>query len=140
MQKKKEGSVAQLVEATDLKSVQCGFDPRQIHQGENMEEKHVWEILVPTIDKDNIPFTIKFHKEWDKYVRNLTGGLTVCPQTKGQWTNESGDLFIEKMIPVKIVTTRERMEWVVTFTKDYYNQEAILAYRISSEFILLEEE
>ena len=56
---------------------------------------------------------------------------------KGQWINPTtGELFRERMIPVRIMATREEIEKVVDFTLKYYDQLAVLCYKISDEVIL----
>jgi hypothetical protein len=56
---------------------------------------------------------------------------------KGQWINpETGDLFQERMIPVRILATREQIEKVVDLTLRYYDQLAVLCYKVSDEVIL----
>lgn len=40
------------------------------------------------------------------------------------------------MIPVRIVADREEIEKIIDITIKYYDQEAVLAYRISNEVIL----
>jgi hypothetical protein len=56
---------------------------------------------------------------------------------RGQWTNPStGELFKERMIPVRIMATREEIEKVVDITLKYYDQLAVLCYKISDEVIL----
>lgn len=101
-----------------------------------MNDKAVWEILVPTVRNDGKPYRLRYHKVWDEKVRSLSGGLTICTPTKGHWVSPSGQLFVERMIPVRIIATREEMEAIIDFTMKYYDQEAILAYKIAEEFIL----
>ena len=44
----------------------------------------LYEILVPTKYGDNEkPIRTKHHKEWDKYVRKISGGLTILTPGKG---------------------------------------------------------
>ena len=99
-------------------------------------EKCLWEILVPTIRNNGIPFRTRYHRVWDKKVREITNGLTILPPTKGQWISPSGELFIERMIPVRIVATKEEIDQIVDMTISYYDQIAVLAYKISDEVIL----
>jgi hypothetical protein len=98
----------------------------------------MWEILVPTIRNDGRPFRTKFHQIWDENVRKISGGLTVFPPAKGQWISPDGELFTERMIPVRIIATREEIDQIVDLTGKYYDQLAILAYKISDEVILRE--
>lgn len=98
----------------------------------------MWEILVPTV-KSERPlkyYTTRYHRVWDEKVRELTGGLTIMTPGKGQWVSPSGKVFIERMIPVRIMATREEIEKIVDLTLNYYSQEAVLCYKISNEVIL----
>jgi hypothetical protein len=92
-----------------------------------------WEILVPTVRNDGRPIKTKFHRVWDKKVRKLTGGLTILQPAKGQWASPDGILFTERMIPVRIATTKDQMELIADFTARYYEQHAILYYKISDD-------
>lgn len=98
-------------------------------------KKSLWEILVPTISNDGKPFKTRYHRVWDKKVREITNGLTVTKPVKGQWIH-SNILFGERMIPVRILCDREDIEKIINWTIKYYNQEAVLAYKIADEFIL----
>jgi hypothetical protein len=56
---------------------------------------------------------------------------------RGQWINPlTGELFQERMIPVRVMATREEIEKVVDLTLKYYEQLAVLCYKISDEVIL----
>lgn len=100
------------------------------------ETKSLWEILVPTVSNSSVPFHTRYHRVWDKRVRDICGGLTILPPTKGQWVSPSGELFSERMIPVRIVATRSEIEQVIDHTIQYYDQLAVLAYKVSDEVIL----
>jgi hypothetical protein len=102
-----------------------------------MENKEMWEILVPTQYNDGRSIKTKYHRVWDSQVYRITGGLTILTPTKGKWVSPmSGKLFEEKMIPVRIVCTREQINTIIDMTMEYYDQEAILAYKIATEVIL----
>jgi hypothetical protein len=101
--------------------------------------KCLWEILVPTErrTKPGTYYTTRFHRVWDSKVRVITGGLTILTPTKGQWINPTtGELFKERMIPVRVLATRDEIEKIVTLTLEYYDQLAVLCYKISDEVIL----
>jgi hypothetical protein len=103
-----------------------------------MTTKFMWEILVPTVRPNTEGtkfFKTRYHRVWDAKVREITGGLTIMSPVKGQWCSLDNILFEEKMIPVRIVATRSEIEDVIAFTLDYYEQEAVLAYKISEEVI-----
>lgn len=61
------------------------------------------------------------------------------PVAKGQWLN-GGALFAERMIPVRIHATREEIEKIIDMTLSYYDQIAVMAYKISEEVILKHKE
>lgn len=96
--------------------------------------ENLYEILVPTQSNEGKPFRTRFHRVWDKKVYDITGGLTILPVAKGKWIN-GGDLFAERMIPVRIACTREQIEKIVDMTLVYYDQIAVIAYLISNEVI-----
>lgn len=99
----------------------------------------MWEILVPT-ERRLEPgkyYTTRYHRVWDAKVREITHGLTVMAPAHGQWINPAtGELFKERMIPVRIVATRDEIEEIIDMTLNYYNQLAILCYKISDEVIM----
>jgi len=98
--------------------------------------KELWEILVPTVRNDGTPFRTRFHKVWDKRVEAISGGLTVLTSVgKGIWVHE-GQSIRERMIPVRIMCTREQLEQIIDITLEYYDQIAVMAYRISDTIIL----
>ena len=99
----------------------------------------MWELLVPTVKPNTNSerfFTKRYHKIFDAKVRAITGGLTIMTPAKGQWVSPHGTLFEERMIPVRILATREQIELIIDFALDYYTQEAVLCYRVSEEVIL----
>ena len=102
-------------------------------------KKCLWEILVPTMRNDGRPIYTRFHRVWDAKVREISGGLTVMPVAKGQWVDSStgnNKLFCERMIPVRIIATRTEMLEIIKMTKKYYEQIAVLAYKLSEDVIL----
>ena len=99
-------------------------------------KKILWEILVPTVRNDGTFIRTRFHKVWDAKVRSITSGLTILTPAKGQWVSPDGELYKERMIPVRILCTRSEMELIIDMTMIYYDQLAVLAYRISDEYIL----
>jgi hypothetical protein len=54
----------------------------------DQEQKNLYEILVPTQYgyPKTTPIRTKHHKEWDKRVQKITGGLTILSPGKGKWT------------------------------------------------------
>lgn len=98
--------------------------------------RNMWEIFVPTVSNEGKPYRTRYHRVWDARVKEITGGLTITPPVKGVWLSPAGVEYRERMIPVRILATREEMEAICAFTKRYYDQEAVLAYRVSEEYIL----
>lgn len=97
----------------------------------------LWEILVPTVRNDGRPIKTRFHRVWDEKVRAITGGLTVMPVSKGQWISPDDELFIERMIPVRIAVEGEHQIMnIIDMTGRYYEQLAVMAYKISDMVII----
>lgn len=101
----------------------------------NVAMRQLWEILVPTMRNDGRPIRTRFHKVWDAKVREISGGLTIMPVAKGQWIFKEM-LFEERMIPVRIIATRDQIDKIIDMTMKYYEQLAVLAYKISDDVIL----
>ena len=98
--------------------------------------RKLWEILVPTVRNDGRPFSTRYHRVWDSKVRKISGGLTILTPVKGEWVSPKGELFRERNIPVRILASREEIEQIVDMTLSYYDQIAILAYKVSDEVIM----
>jgi hypothetical protein len=96
----------------------------------------MWEILVPASGDKDKEFTYEHHKAWDEFVKNLTGGVTVMKTAKGQWVNPIGKLYLDRMIPCRIICTKEQITKIIDFTIKHYNQEAVLAFKFSDTVIL----
>jgi len=99
--------------------------------------KKVWEIMVPTSNNNGKPLRTRYHRVWDKKVRDITGGLTIFKPVIGNWVSPDKILYVERMIPVRIIATNEEIDEIIKFTMKYYEQEAILAYVISIEVKLV---
>lgn len=93
----------------------------------------LWEILVPTVRPNGKPIRLRFHRVWDTRVRELTCGLTIHPPTKGVWVSPAGQLFEERMIPVRIACTTEQIHAIADMTAAYYEQQAVMFYQVSDE-------
>jgi len=98
--------------------------------------KELWEILVPASNNKDLKFTFEHHKAWDAFVKKITGGVTIMKTAKGEWVSPDGKLYIDKIIPCRIICTEEQINKIVDFTLDHYKQEAVLAYRISKRVVL----
>jgi hypothetical protein len=96
----------------------------------------LYEILVPTVRPDGRPISTRFHRVWDEKVRAVSGGLTVLHPVKGQWVAPCGTLFAERMIPVRIACSREQIDAIADMAAKYYQQQAILYWKVSSEVVI----
>jgi hypothetical protein len=92
----------------------------------------LWEILVPCNYNDGKPVRTKHHKEWDKVVRKISGGLTLYTPAKGQWVDPNDKkLYEDRMIPVRIKCSEQVIKQIAQFTLGHYRQKAVLIYRVS---------
>lgn len=95
--------------------------------------KQLWEILVPTVRNDGRPIRTRCHRVWDAKVRGIAGGLTILTPARGQWVSPAGELFAERMIPVRIMATAEEIEAIADETARFYEQLAVMYYKVSDE-------
>jgi len=97
----------------------------------------LWEILVPkskVLDDGRLDeYRLFYHCEWDDYVDNITGGLTIMRSSQGSWRDDNGGIIKERMIPVRIACTAEQMVMIAEFTKRHYDQEKVMYYKLSDE-------
>ncbi len=93
-------------------------------------EENLYEILVPWQWNVGTPIRTRHHKAWDKKVRAASGGLTIYQPAKGQWEHE-GELFAERMIPVRVLASPEDMAKIVDITMVHYEQLAVLCYIVA---------
>lgn len=101
-----------------------------------MNKVMLYEILVPTLMR-NKPIRLRHHKEWDKVVRKISGGLTILHPAKGQWIHpETNELISERVIPVRIACTRKQLDRILDFTVGHYDQFAVMAYLLSEEVVI----
>ena len=96
----------------------------------------LWEILVPASNNKDQNFTYDHHKEWDEFVKDLTGGVTILKTAKGQWVSPDGELFIDRMIPCRIACSWEELSVIIDFTIEHYSQEAVMAYKVSDDVVI----
>lgn len=100
-------------------------------------KQKMWEIFVPASNK-TLEFSYEHHKKWDEYVKSLAGGLTILRTAKGEWIdNHDGKLYIDRVIPVRIKCSEKNIKKIIKFTIKHYNQEAVLAYKISDMVLLV---
>ena len=97
----------------------------------------LWEILVPTqFDDTKEDIAVEHHREWDRFVREVSGGLTMLRSATGQWVH-LGEVQQESVIPVRLIATREQMEEIAKFTARHYRQKVIMVYKISDEVLFV---
>lgn len=99
--------------------------------------KTLWEILVPATNNSGEVIPIEVHRQWDEKIREISGGLTIFPPTKGQWLYE-GQFFAERMIPVRFLATLEEAKEAIDLTISFYEQKAVMAYEISNHVLLVQ--
>lgn len=97
----------------------------------------LFEILVPTRYNTGKPVRTKHHKEWDKVVRKVAGGLTILTPVKGQW-KYNNDVYAERMIPVRIACTDGQIKKIAEFSIGHYKQEAVMYYALSNQVFFVE--
>lgn len=103
-----------------------------------MSDRSLWEILVPTVRRSNgRQYRTRYHRVWDARVRSIAGGLTVLTPVKGQWLAASGDLHMERVIPVRIACSEDQILEIMRLTREYYDQLDVMAYRVSNRVIFL---
>jgi len=101
------------------------------------DKPSVWEILVPRKYNDGRPVRIRHHRVWDSKVRAIAGGLTILvPTIKGEWVSPDGKIFVDSTIPVRIACTQEQIEKIMDITAKHYDQEAVIAYEISTNVLV----
>lgn len=97
---------------------------------------NLYEILVPCQTNDGKPIRTRQHREWDRRIRRIAGGLTILAPAKGQWLSQEGELFCDSMIPVRIVASADKMERIADITAAFYKQKAVMFYELSTKVII----
>lgn len=100
-------------------------------------DKKLWEILVPTVRNDGRPFRLRYHRVWDEKVKSISGGLTIVAPVRGVWVSPDDETFKERMIPVRIMATREEIMAIAEMTKVYYEQLAVMVYLVADEVFIV---
>lgn len=97
-----------------------------------MAVTNLYEILVPCQFNDGRKVRRRFHRVWDAKIRAITGGLTVLTPVKGQWIDK-GQLYDERMIPVRIACTAKQIIKVADITAKHYMQIKVMYYTIGTD-------
>ena len=95
-----------------------------------MTDRALFEILVPCQWNDGRPVRTRHHREWDRRVRKISGGLTILRPGKGQWVHED-ELYEDRVIPVRVFCTQEQIREIANITIVHYEQEAVMYYQLS---------
>ena len=102
------------------------------------DQQLMWEVLVPTVGNDGTPFSVRHHRAWDSYVKALSGGMTLIPPVRGDWIDPATSTeYRERMIPVRVVVTREQIVDLCKETARHYDQLAVLAYLIGTQTVMV---
>jgi len=102
------------------------------------DQKFLWEILVPVDYSDGSGFIpIEYHKQWDAYIRRISNGMTILRSAIGEW-GDGDNIIRERMIPVRLLATREELDKILEVTKEFYKQKVVMAYKLSSDVIMYE--
>lgn len=110
----------------------------------------LYQILIPTRYGDNNkPIGTAHHKEWDKYVQSITGGLTIFTPARGKWIND-GVEHPERIIPVMVMCKEEfsivpdtdireefkdksQINKIINFTIKHYRQKAVMFFLVTEQ-------
>lgn len=103
---------------------------------EDTADQFMWEVLVPTEGNDGTPFSVRHHREWDAHVKKIAGGMTLFLPARGSWEDDGVD-YTERMIPVRIMCTREQIVAICKETARHYDQLAILAALIGTQTVMV---
>lgn len=98
----------------------------------------IWEILVPASNDKN-EFTYEHHKQFDEYVKQKAGGITILRGGKGEWISPEGKLYKDRIIPCRICCSQCDIISIMKFALKHYNQKAIMAYKISDHVMMVRE-
>jgi len=101
------------------------------------ETIYMWEIFVPTSDRNGALIPTAYHQRWDEQVSKIVGGVTLTNAVKGRWVSNTSDAIVkEKIIPVRVAATEKQIDEILDITVEFYNQEAVLCYLVSDRVIL----
>lgn len=108
-----------------------------------MSDKALWQIMVPCNFNDGKPVRTRHHKEWDRQIQNILSqkGMTIHTPGKGKWTNpKDGTTYVDRVIPVTLIASKDEMEKIAGITLKHYKQLAVLYFKISSETYIVNSE
>jgi hypothetical protein len=82
------------------------------------------------------PVRTRYHRVWDAKVRDISGGLTILSPAKGHWISPDKELFVERMIPVRLLCTFAEIKKIAAMTAKYYRQKAVMYYEVSNNVFI----
>jgi len=102
-----------------------------------MNDKSLWEIMIPkNIDKHTI-FHVSCHREWSNYVENITNGMVFFSSLDRRWISpKETSPYFDNKIPVRIFCNKEQIKKIISFTMKHYDQNHVIAYKLSDSIIL----
>lgn len=100
------------------------------------DKRNVYDILIPKTDRNGSVIDQAYHQQWDRAVRDVTGGATILDGAKGYWEDPEGNVHEEGVIPVRIACTPEQFDAILDLTIEHYDQDVIMAYRVSEHVIM----
>ena len=107
--------------------------------------ENLYEILIPVKPNDVKPFDLRYnadggftdehHKEFFENILTAVGGYTKLPTVEGAWMGDK-KLYIEAMIPVRVMTDSETIDYLANIAKTHYEQEAIFVANLGTAKIV----
>jgi hypothetical protein len=76
-------------------------------------------------------FSKEYHEDFFDLILSFSDGYSVLPEIVGVWS-DGITLYKEKMIPVRIFCTAERIKSLAEFAKEHYEQESIFVAEIGT--------
>lgn len=105
---------------------------------EDTQGTPLWEVLVPTVSNYGRPFTVRHHRQWDAMVKQIAGGMTLVQPVRDSWVDpETSTEYTERVIPVRVMCTREQIVEICKETARFYDQLAVLATLVATETVLV---
>ena len=97
----------------------------------------LYEILLPTT---NTIECRNLHKEWDKKICKISGGLTILKERgMGKWVSEDLSTITETVLSVRIACEPQQMQAIAQITAEHYNQHSVIYYEIGNAYIVKKE-
>lgn len=79
------------------------------------------------------PVRIKHHREFDRQVLKIAGGMTIfVPTIKGLWTDKD-KIYTDRTVPVDIYCTKKQIDKIAQFAKRHYRQLTVMYFEITDK-------